>query len=141
QASGDGEWTEFNYQAGLVYKPVKNGSFYVSYATASISPTLQGGDSGSLSADMDTLKPEKSRTIELGTKWNVFDERLSLTAALFENERRDAQIEVEPGVVAQAGKTRVRGLELGISGEVMPGWMMYGGYTYMDSELVSGAYD
>jgi catecholate siderophore receptor len=34
----------------------------------------------------------------------------------------------------------VRGLELGISGQITPKWAVYGGYTYMDSELVRGAY-
>jgi len=137
---GDGSWNMFNYQVGLVYKPATNGSIYLSYATASTPPSMSGGDQESLSPTLDELKPEKSRTVELGTKWNVLDERLGLTAAIFETERRDAQIEVEPGIFAQAGKTRVRGLELGISGQITPKWGVYGGYTYMDSKLVQGAY-
>lgn len=137
---GEGSWNMFNYQAGLVYKPAPNGSIYLSYATASTPPTMSGGDQESLSPTLDELKPEKSRTIELGTKWNVLDENLGLTAAIFETERRDAQIEVEPGLFAQAGKTRVRGLELGVSGQITPRWAVYGGYTYMDSKLVQGAY-
>src|SRR3546814_12936826 len=101
---------------GLVYKPTRNGSVYVSYATASTPPSVSGGDQEGLSVGMSDLKPEKSATLELGTKWNVLDERLSLTAAIFQNDRRDAQIEVEPGQFAQAGHTRVSGLELGASG-------------------------
>src|SRR3546814_14220140 len=96
---------------GLVYKPTRNGSVYVSYATASTPPSVSGGDQEGLSVGMSDLKPEKSATLELGTKWNVLDERLSLTAAIFQNDRRDAQIEVEPGQFAQAGQTRVRGLD------------------------------
>lgn len=135
-----GSWNNFNYQLGFVYKPSKNGSVYVSYSTASTPPSVSGGDQESIAAGMGDLKPEKSRTIELGTKWNVLNERLNLTAAIFQNDRRDAQIEVDPGIFAQAGKTRVRGLELGASGELTPKWNVYGGYTYMDSELVKGAY-
>lgn len=136
----DGRWNMFNYQLGFVYKPAHNGSIYISYATASTPPSMSGGDQDGLSADMDTLKPEKSRTIELGTKWNVLDERLGLTAAIFQTERRDAQIEVDPGIYEQAGKTRVQGLELGISGQITPEWAVYGGYAYMNSKLVEGAY-
>lgn len=139
--SGDAEWTMFNYQAGLVYKPVHNGSFYVSYATASTPPTITGGDQEGLSDDTNQLKPERSATIELGTKWNLLDEKLNLTAAIFQNDRKDAQIEVDDNVFEQAGKTRVRGLELGISGQITPKWNVFGGYTYMDSELLKGAYD
>lgn len=135
-----GEWNMFNYQLGLVYKPSKNGSIYISYATASTPPSVSGGDQESISAGMGALDPEQSRTIELGTKWNVLNDRLGLTAAIFQNERRDAQIEVDQGVFAQAGKTRVQGFELGISGELTPQWNVYGGYSYMDSELVQGAY-
>jgi len=139
--SADGEWTMFNYQLGLVYKPAHNGSIYLSYATASTPPTISGGDQESLSAGQNELKPERSSTIELGTKWDVLNEKLSLTAALFQNERKDAQIEVDSGIYEQAGKTRVRGLELGISGQITPKWNVFGGYTYMDSELLKGAYD
>lgn len=140
----DGAWNMFNYQLGLVYKPARNGSIYVSYATASTPPSMSGGDQDSLGVtganSLGDLKPEKSRTVELGTKWNFLNDRLGLTAAIFENERRDAQIEVDPGVYAQAGKTRVRGLELGINGRITPKWAVYGGYTYLNSKLVEGAY-
>jgi len=105
---------------------------------------MSGGDQDSLGVtganSLGDLKPEKSRTVELGTKWNFLDDRLGLTAAIFENERRDAQIEVDPGVYAQAGKTRVRGLELGINGRITPKWAVYGGYAYLNSKLVEGAY-
>src|SRR5690606_17898244 len=99
--STDASWNMFNYQLGLVYKPAPNGSIYLSYATASTPPNVSGGDQETLSDDFNDLRPEKSKTIELGTKWNVMDERLSLTAALFQTDRRDAQIEVEKGVFAQ----------------------------------------
>lgn len=138
---GEGSWNMFNYQLGLVYKPAPNGSIYLSYATASTPPTMSGGDQEGISPTIDELEPEKSKTIELGTKWDVLDQRLSLTAALFHTERRNAQIEVDPGVVAQAGKTRVQGLELGAAGLITPKWAVYGGYTYMDSKLVEGAYN
>src|SRR5690606_38920890 len=93
----EGTWNMFNYQLGLVYKPAPNGSIYVSYATASTPPSMSGGDQDSLGVtganSLGDLKPEKSRTVELGTKWNFLNDRLGLTAAIFENERRDAQIE------------------------------------------------
>lgn len=139
--SSDGSWNIFSYQAGIVYKPAPNGSIYLSYATASTPPTVSGGDQESLAANTGSLDPEKSRTVELGTKWDVLNEKLTLTAALYQTERTDAQIEVDPGVFAQAGKTRVRGLELGFAGAVTPKWNVFGGYSFMDSELLKGAYN
>src|SRR5690606_13994760 len=41
----------------------------------------------------------------------------------------------------QAGKSRVRGFELGVAGELTPRWKVYGGYTYLDSEIQKGAYN
>lgn len=139
--STSGSWNIFSYQAGLVFKPASNGSIYLSYATGSTPPTVSGGDQESLSADTDRLDPEKSRTIELGTKWELFDNRLSLTGAVFQTERKNAQIEVAPGQFDQAGKTRVKGVELGFSGNVTPKWNVFGGYAFMDSELLKGAYN
>ena len=33
----------------------------------------------------------------------------------------------------------VQGIELGVSGNITPEWQIFGGYTWMDSELVKGA--
>jgi catecholate siderophore receptor len=138
--STDASWNMWNYQVGLVYKPAPNGSIYISYATASTPPTVSGGDQDALTVDANTLDPERSRTVELGTKWNVFDERLALTAAVFQNVRKDAQIQTDANTFEQAGETRVNGLELGFSGSITPKWNVFGGYSYMHSELVKGAY-
>ena len=139
--NAENQWTMVNYQVGGVYKLTPNSSVYLSYATASTPPTVSGGDQEGLSADTDNYKPEQSATWELGTKWSLLDKKLDLTAALFQTERRDQRIEVENNVYAQAGKTRVRGFELGFAGALTSRWNVYGGYTYMDSELLQGAYD
>lgn len=133
--------TLFNYQAGVAYKPLPNGTVYLTYATASTPPTLGTGDGDVVSSANNSLKPEESTTIEFGTKWQVFDERLSLSAALFHDERQNANVAISATETAQVGKTRVQGLELGFSGEITPAWNVFGGYTFMDSELVKGAYN
>jgi catecholate siderophore receptor len=143
----EGEWDFVNSQVGLVYKPTANTSLYASYATSSTPPTVSGGDqngaggggAGNLAGEL--LDPEDTENYEIGAKADLFGQRLSLTAAVFKTIRKNAQIEVEDGVYAQAGETEVQGLELGVSGSVTPEWTVFGGYTYMDSELVRGAYD
>jgi catecholate siderophore receptor len=145
--ASDGDWSFTNYQAGLVYKPSANGSLYVSYGTASTPPTISGGDqntsagvgSGNLANQL--LDPEETTSTEIGVKWSFFGERLSTSAALFQVNRQNAQILVDVGVYAQAGETEVRGLELAVTGQVTPVWSVFGGYTYMESELVRGAYN
>lgn len=142
-----GEWSFTNYQVGLVYKPVPNGSIYASYGTSSTPPTITGGDqngsigtgSGNLSNVL--LDPEEITSTEIGVKWAFFRERLSTSAALFHMKRENAQILVDTGIYAQVGEAMVQGLEIGVTGRVTPKWMVFGGYTYMDSELVRGAFN
>ena len=142
-----GDWSFTNYQIGLVYKPVPNGSIYASYGTASTPPTISGGDqngsngagSGNLSNVL--LDPEEVTSAEIGVKWAFFHERLSTSAALFHMKRENAQVLIDTDVYAQVGETTVQGLEIGVTGRVTPAWMVFGGYTYMDSELVQGAYN
>ncbi|KAK0341479.1 hypothetical protein LTR94_026196, partial [Friedmanniomyces endolithicus] len=126
--------------AGLVYKPKVNTRVYASYSTSTTPPTIQGGDQNTApTAANAVLDPEETQSYEIGAKANLLGERLSLTAALFQTTRQNALILVEPGISEQAGETEVRGLELGWSGSITPAWTVFGGYTYMDSELVKGA--
>jgi len=137
----------FNYQLGVVYKPASNGSVYLSYATSS-NPAGEnlgqgGGADGAAGATGLTnkragLKPEKTRSIELGTKWDVLQERLSLTAAIFETKKTDAR-SVDPlsGDVTLDGQNRTRGVELGVSGAITRQWDVWAGYTYLDPKNVS----
>ena len=142
-----GDWQFTNYQVGLVYKPVANGSLYVSYGTSSTPPTIAGGDqntgagAGSGNLANVLLDPEDITSAEAGVKWAFFRERLSASAAIFHMTRENAQIQIASGVYAQVGETMVQGVEIGVTGRVTPAWMVFGGYTYMDSELVRGAYN
>lgn len=139
------EWDFVNYQVGLVFKPTENSSVYASYATASTPPTLSAGDqnasgglgSGNLSTTL--LDPEETASWEIGAKANLFGDRLAVSGAAFMLTRENAQILTGPGVFEQAGEVEVRGIELGVSGNITREWQVFGGYTWMDSELVKGA--
>src|SRR3546814_14895238 len=64
-----------------------------------------------------------------------------LSAALFQDIRKNTSVEISDGETAQVGKAKVRGLELGFSGSITPKWNVYGGYTFLDSDLLDGAFD
>jgi catecholate siderophore receptor len=141
------DWDFVNYQIGAVYKPTANTSIYASYATSSTPPTISAGDqnggTGTGTGNLATtlLDPEETDSFEIGAKANLFGDRLALSGALFKTVRKNAQIQVEPGVYEQAGEAEVQGLELGVSGNVTDKWQVFGGYTWMDSELTEGAYN
>lgn len=140
--------TLFNYQLGLVYKPVENGSIYVSYATSSTpfnasagegtdgsNPSSRGGNVTGGNANQ--LAPEENRTYEIGTKWDVLNKSMTLSAALFRTETRNARVTLANGDYAMAGSRHINGLELGFSGAITPRWEIFGGYTYLDSKLAN----
>ena len=135
----------WNYQLGLVYKPLPNGSIYANIATAStpgnsflgqsledqsITNSTTGRNPVSNANDM---APEKTRSYEIGTKWDVLDNNLSLTGAIFRNEVTNARI-VENGIARMAGEKVVDGFELGFTGRITENWEVFGGYTFMSSE-------
>ena len=129
--------TLFNYQLGVVYKPAANGSIYANMGTAS----RPGGSTlGNGNEDLTTttdallsLKPEKTKSIELGTKWDLLDKKLNLTAAIFRNEVTNVRITDATGTYMGGNKT-VNGLELGFTGQILSNLSVFGGYTFMDSE-------
>jgi catecholate siderophore receptor len=79
------------------------------------------------------LQPEKTRSIELGTKWDLLHNKLGLSAALFRNEVTNVRI-TENNQTFMGGNKVVNGVELGFNGQVAKGFNVFGGYTFMDSE-------
>ncbi|RAS32761.1 MULTISPECIES: TonB-dependent receptor [unclassified Pseudomonas] len=136
-------------QLGLVWKPADNGSIYVSYATSATPPgaLLGEGTEGNplgnttdrsgnlLSSDME---PEETTNYEIGTKWDLLDERLSLAAALFRTEKENARVQVNTNTYENVGETRVQGIELSASGKITDKWQVFAGYTYMEARQIDG---
>lgn len=122
-------------RASAVYKPVSPGSIYVSYGT-SLNPSLEGLTYQP--ADTST-EPEKTYTVEAGTKWDLLESRLSLSGAVFRVDKKNARtpglLPDDPPVVLD-GTQRVNGVELGISGMLRRDLTLYGGYTFMDAKIV-----
>lgn len=136
-------------QLGLVWKPADNGSIYVSYATSATPPGAQLGEgiegnplggttdrAGNLLAG--DLQPEETTNYEIGTKWDLLDQRLSLTAALFRTEKENARVQVGTTSYENVGETRVEGIELSASGKLTDKWQVFAGYTYMEARQVDG---
>ena len=140
----------FTYQAGLVFKPARNGTLYVSTASAAVPPgsfLAQGSEDNSLTGtnsttgnviSADDLKVQKTTSYEAGTKWEFFDRALSLNFDVFQTRTTNARTtDPTTGGVLYVGTKRVRGFELGFSGNVTEAWSIFGGYTYMDSKVTN----
>lgn len=119
-----------SWKAGLVYKPVEYGSIYFGYGT-SFNPSIDGTAGLALAT---SLEPEENRSYELGTKWDLLSERLSITAALFRTEKTNARVTDPILGTVLGGNQVVQGVEFGISGQITQNWQVFAGYAYMQSE-------
>lgn len=132
-----------SYQTGLVFKPVDYGSIYLSYATAANPSGMTAGDgadnlsnTSAANLSIKDLEPEKVRSLELGTKWNLLNNKLALTAAVFTLEKTNAKVQLDANTYSTVGKQKTDGFELGFAGAITDKWQVFGGYTHMKSELV-----
>ena len=144
--NGSRQDTLFNWNVGIVYKPLPNAAIYAAYATSS-NPVGQELDAtqtdyGGLSVALAGLEPEKNTAIEIGTKWELFDRHLLATVALFQTEKENAR---EPNPAGgtnpptSSGAFRVRGIEFGAQGKVTERWSVYGGLVVMETEVTKSS--
>ena len=121
-------------RAGVVFKPMSQGAIYASYGT-SLNPSLEGLSYNTATTVID---PEKTYTLEAGSKWDFFSGRVLLSGALFRVEKYNARVPGLPGEPAQVleGKQRVDGIELSVEGSLTKAWHVLAGYTLLDSATV-----
>ncbi|MBN9331514.1 TonB-dependent receptor [Comamonas sp.] len=141
--------TLINGHLGLSYKITPQGMVYASYAT---SQDVNGGepDAGTNAgyggivlvngAYVDS-KPERSRNFELGTKWNLLDDKLLFTAAAFQTTKSGVMEALSTEEYATEGSTntgrnRVRGVEFGLVGNVTRQLTVQAGVAFMRSKVL-----
>ncbi len=125
-----------SWNLGLTYKPTAHGSIYLAAANAYTPP---GGANFALSAtstnaNSPSMDPQQTRTFELGTKWDLLDQRLNLTLAAYHTENQNQVSYDDLGNAVQTGKTRVQGVELGLVGRVTEAWQVSAGVATMDTK-------
>ncbi|WP_421683782.1 TonB-dependent siderophore receptor [Stutzerimonas urumqiensis] len=139
--SAAGDVTESGYvtpYGGLVYDLDDQHSLYASYSRV-FKPQTEAG------ADNRIIDPREGEQYEVGVKGSYYggDLNARITAFQLTDENRattaidDSGIPISD-VYEAAGKTRIRGGELEISGYVTPEWELLAGYTYMKTENLSG---
>ncbi|MBQ0771643.1 MAG: TonB-dependent receptor [Sphingomonadales bacterium] len=140
--------TLWNGHAGIGIKPLEEVYVYFNWGSAK---NINGGESdlggncgyGGICVDDGTDigdgRPEGSTSYELGVKADLFDDRLLLTAAAFQITKSDvfesAGTGYEAGGSLNTGENRVRGIELGLVGNITPKLSGQASVTFMDSEI------
>jgi outer-membrane receptor for ferric coprogen and ferric-rhodotorulic acid len=118
--------------AALVYDIVPWLSAYVSYSkifSPQTATTFAGG----------ALPPATGEQFETGLKGTFLNGRLGATAALFRINTENVAI-ADPdnptGSIAGGG-ARNEGFELEVTGEPLPNWNVYAGYTYLNQDFTN----
>ena len=146
--------TLFNGHIGAVYNINDDANVYLTYSTSS---NINGGESdvggscgyGGLCGDSQQVqdsKPESTTNIELGTKWNVLEDKLLLTASLFQITKEDVMESVGADDYAttgnlNTGENRVKGIEVSAVGNITDNLSLLFGASKMDSEIIKSYND
>lgn len=129
---------------GVIYSPMSNGSIYVNYSK---SFTPQGAVNNEYDVNNKlNLKPEYGIQYEVGTKWELFDDSLLLTAAVFDitlenitiSEKLSAPIGDYTDITTQGGEQKHRGFEVGAQGKIGDSWFVTSSMMYLDAEYHTG---
>ena len=123
-------------RAGAILQPTKHQSYYVSYST-SFDPSLE--QLTSTTGASQPLPPETNAAYEVGGKWDVLHDQLDLNAAVFQITQDNARNQdATTNTYTATGNIRVRGARFGFSGHLTPAWMVFGGYSHLDSDIIRG---
>jgi catecholate siderophore receptor len=125
----------WSYRGGLVFHAMPSQSYYFSYGT-SFNPSAEGI---ALTPTTNGTPPEKNRIFEVGAKLEFFEGALGFQTAAFRIEKTNARTPnpddpTLPNIVT--GKQRSQGFEIGLTGRLFPGLNVFGGYTYLDTEIL-----
>ena len=139
----------WNGHLGGVYKLTDNSNVYLTYSTAA---NINGGESDvggscgyggicSNTENVDKAKPETVENIELGTKWNLLNNKLLATAALFQITKDDVMEGTDYDVEGtyNTGKNRVQGVEFSLVGNITNRLSAQLGLSVMESEILKTA--
>jgi len=139
-----------SWKTGVLFKPVESGSIYLAFANSLRPPgtdnfTLNAtpGNNNNVNANNPNLDPQRAINLELGTKWDLLDGRLAATAALFKSKNKNDLARTDPGdpdAIIQYGEKEVKGIELGLVGQLTPAWLITAGLTRQDTDVKEGQF-
>ncbi len=120
----------FSPRAGLIYQLTPEIGLFANVAR-SFRPNTGIGRLG------DSFEPERGLGYEAGVKLDLFDKRLSITAAAFHIVKENALTtdSVDPSFQIATGRSRSQGVDISFVGQLTPEWRVIGGYAFVDAEV------
>jgi vitamin B12 transporter len=130
--------TTFRLTGALLF-PETNSKLHMSGGTAVKNPTVFElfGFTSTFSGNPD-LTPEKSEGFDIGIEQSFFGGKVIGDITFFQNRIQDLIIGFGSTAVNQDGATRVKGIELSGSAEVIDGLNLGASYTWMTTKDANG---
>lgn len=130
----DNKWSP---RAGLVFQPDEAQSYYASWSS-SFQPSAE---TFALAANNTDIAPEKTTNKEIGAKYTLLDNRLSIQVAGFILKRTGIKGSdpANPQVIVPIGTQRTRGVEVSGALDLPSGFRAIVGYAYLDGEVTKSA--
>ncbi|SHN10398.1 iron complex outermembrane recepter protein [Cyclobacterium lianum] len=125
-------------RVGLVYSLLPNTNLYGTWvqgyqpqtAAAFINPEAGG-----------PFDPLTSEMVEIGAKSEWFNKRLSATLSVYQIIERgglyNANDPNNPERLEQIGEEQSRGIEMNLSGNILPNWSIVAGYAFNDAKITA----
>jgi catecholate siderophore receptor len=135
--SGDRSDSLFSPRVGLIFQPDELSSYYVSYGTSynTSGDTYQFGVNVNNGTTRAANTPaEKSRNIEIGSKFELFERRALLGVAAFYSEKYNERNTDPDTAAAQellSGKRHATGMEFNLAGRLTPKWEVFWNHTWI----------
>lgn len=109
----------------MIFQPDELTSYYLSYGTSynTSGDTYQFGNPGATTARTANTDPEKSRNIEVGGKFELFERRALLGVAAFYSQKYNERNTDPDTAAAQellSGKRHATGMEFNLAGRLTP---------------------
>lgn len=123
----------FTPYAGAVVDLTDWASAYASY-TEIFQPQTQTVVGGAM------IDPRTGSQYEVGLKGEFFDGGVNASVAYFNMRDRNRAISdtANPGFFLAQGEVEVQGIEIEASGSPLPGLQVAAGYTYTDTQIITG---
>lgn len=139
---GESLWSP---RLGLIYQPSTTASYYASAGTSyntsgdtyqfALGTFAPGGTNDRLA----NTPPEKSRNLEIGGKFELFEDRATLGAALFRSEKYNERNTDSDSAATQfllSGKRHATGMEFNLAGRVTSKWDIFYNHTWIPSARI-----
>ena len=116
---------------GIVYQPIEPISLNANYSRTFAPNFISTDTNGNL------LDPEEGEGFEVGIRGEIVDNRLVATLAYFDITKRNVATTDpnDPRASITTGAQGSRGVDVNLTGEVLPGWNIIASYAYIDAEI------